>query len=372
MTDVLIICGGTGGHLSPGIAVAEELQARKYTSLLCISQKSIDSAIIAKYKTLNFESFSGRGFSGGLWGRLLFFYRLVLSLPKIAQIIILHKPSVLLLFGGYLSVGFGLMGILFHRTLVLHEANSKPGKAVRLLKRFARRVYLPKGVSLRSIKKSKLRNHGYPLRKEMVLMEKAAARAQIGIAGEGPLLVVIGGSQGAEIFNKWVIDNFNRLTEDGISIYCITGLNNGLESRDVSLNQRGETVTISLVPFSDQMSAVLSAADLLVSRAGAGAIAEIIRCQVPSILVPYPYAADNHQLYNAKMHETLGGGIVLEQTDMDRLYDEIKALIYNYSLLEQIQINLVNLERQSASELIVDDLESMVDLKNDAIQNEAF
>lgn len=372
MTDVLIICGGTGGHLSPGIAVAEALQARSYSSLLCISQKSIDSAIIAKYKTLNFESFSGKGFSGGLWGRFLFFYQLVHSLPKIARIILAHKPKVLLLFGGYLSVGFGLMGILFYRTLVLHEANAKPGKAVRLLQRFAKIVYLPKGVHMPSIKKPKLRNHGYPVRKEITWMEKTAARAQIGISGDGPLLVLIGGSQGAEIFNKWVMDHFQRLTEDGISIYCITGLNNGLESRDVSVNQRGESVTITLVPFSDQMSAVLSAADLLVSRAGAGAIAEMIRCQVPSILIPYPYAADNHQLYNARMHETMGGGIVLEQSNIDRLYDEIKVLIHNHRLLEQIQINLVNLERQSAAELIVDDLESMIDLKKDATQNKVF
>ena len=371
MTDVLIICGGTGGHLSPGIAVAEVLQARNYTSLLCISQKSIDSAIIAKYNRLKFESFSGKGFSGGLWGRLLFFYQLVFSLPKIAQIILVHKPKVLLLFGGYLSVGFGLLGVLFNRTLVLHEANAKPGKAVRLLQRFAKRVYLPLGVNMPSIKKAKLGNHGYPVRKEIAWMEKAAARSQIGIAGDGPLLVFIGGSQGAEVFNKWVMNNFNRLTEDGISIYCITGLNNGLESYDVSVNKRGESVTINMVPFSDQMSAVLSAADLVVSRAGAGAIAEIIRCQVPSILIPYPYAADNHQLYNARMHETLGGGIVLEQSNMDRLNDEIKALIHNHRLLEQIQINLANLERQAASELIVNDLESMVDLKKNATQNKA-
>jgi UDP-N-acetylglucosamine--N-acetylmuramyl-(pentapeptide) pyrophosphoryl-undecaprenol N-acetylglucosamine transferase len=172
--------------------------------------------------------------------------------------------------------------------------------------------------------------------------------------------VVIGGSQGAQVLNKWVIDHFEQLSEEGISIYCISGLNNGLESHDVSTNSRGESVTIKMVSFSDNMAAVLSAGDLVVSRAGAGAIAEITRCEVPSILVPYPYAADNHQFYNAKIHESLGGGILLDENNLEKLYEEVKEMISNYSLLEQISLNLKNLNAVNASEEIVDDLQAVI------------
>ena len=360
MTDVLIICGGTGGHLSPGIALAEELKSRDFSSRLCISQKSIDTAIAHKYEHIGFERFSGKAFSGGLFGKLQFFQQLICSLPKIYRMIRGEKPKVMVLFGGYLSVGFGLLGTVLNVKIVLHEANGKVGKAVRLLQGFAYRIYLPRSVMIKEVKKSKVRHAGYPLRKEMLSMDKSEARKQLGLECEGTLLVVIGGSQGAQVLNKWVIDHFEQLSEEGISIYCISGLNNGLESHDVSTNSRGESVTIKMVSFSDNMAAVLSAGDLVVSRAGAGAIAEITRCEVPSILVPYPYAADNHQFYNAKIHESLGGGILLDENNLEKLYEEVKEMISNYSLLEQISLNLKNLNAVNASEEIVDDLQAVI------------
>jgi UDP-N-acetylglucosamine--N-acetylmuramyl-(pentapeptide) pyrophosphoryl-undecaprenol N-acetylglucosamine transferase len=360
MTDVLIICGGTGGHLSPGIALAEELKSRGFSSILCISQKSIDTAIVSKYAHIDFERFPGKGFAGGLLGKLKFFQQLIFSLPRIFGIIRKEKPKILVLFGGYLSVGFGLMSILLNVKFALHEANGRTGKAVRLLQVFADRIYLPKSVVVKDIKKSKVANVGYPLRKEMMVLDKIKARRQLGLDCEGTLLMVIGGSQGAQVLNKWVIDHFEHLIEQGVSIYCISGLNNGLESYDVSINSRGESVTIKMVPFTDNMAAVLSAADLVVSRAGAGAIAEITHCEVPSILVPYPYAADNHQYYNAKVHESLGGGVLLEEENIEKLCEEVHALISNHSLLEQINLNLINLNAVNASEVMVDDLLSVI------------
>ena len=365
MTDVLIICGGTGGHLSPGIALAEEFKSRGFSSTLCISQKSIDTAIAQKYGHIGFERFPGKGFSGGLLGRLQFFQQLIFSLPKVYRMIRNKKPKVMVLFGGYLSVGFGLVGMLLNVKIVLHEANGKAGKAVRLLQGFAYRIYLPKSVMFKEVKKSKVRHAGYPLRKEMISMDKNEARRQLGLECDGALLVVIGGSQGAQVLNKWVIDHFEQLIKEGISIYCISGLKNGLESHDISTNSRGELVTIKMVPFSDNMAAVLSAADLVVSRAGAGAIAEITRCEVPSILVPYPFAADNHQFFNAKIHESLGGGILLDENNLEKLYEEVKVLISNHSLLEQISLNLMNLNAVNASEEIVDELQSVIREKED-------
>ena len=104
-------------------------------------------------------------------------------------------------------------------------------------------------------------------------------------------------------------------------------MNNGLESEDQILNEEDESIFIKMVPFSSNMAAVMSAGDLLISRAGAGSIAEIIRCKVASILIPYPYAADNHQMINARMHESLGAGVVLDQNDLENLTQIIIFLL---------------------------------------------
>ena len=358
MTDVLIVCGGTGGHLAPGIALAEELNSRDYSTQLYISEKSIDGAIIEKYKALNFACIPGSAFSNGLLGRLNFIYKLICSLPKIIFALRKNKPQVIVLFGGFLSLGFGLVGFLFKQKIILHEANCRVGKAVKVLKNFADRVYLPEGVHLKKLPQAKLRHYGYPLRKEIKRINKDQARSILGVETKGKLLVVIGGSQGAEVLNNWVIDHFKILAGMGVSIYCITGLNNGLESEDQILNEEDESIFIKMVPFSSNMAAVMSAGDLVISRAGAGSIAEIIRCKVASILIPYPYAADNHQMINARMHESLGAGVVLDQNDLENLIEEVRQLISNDTVLDQFKINLENMARLDSSVAIVDDLEA--------------
>ena len=139
------------------------------------------------------------------------------------------------------------------------------------------------------------------------------------------LLLVLGGSQGASSLNKWVKNNLAQLAEDGISVYCLTGLREQ-NSGTVQLEGiGGETITSRFVSFSDQMHILMSAANLVISRAGAGSIAEIIKCRVPSILIPYPYAADGHQHANANYLEAKGGGLVcLEENINDKLLLEVR------------------------------------------------
>ena len=117
--------------------------------------------------------------------------------------------------------------------------------------------------------------------------------------------------------------------------------------------------SVKFVPFSDQMGDVVSAADLIISRAGAGSIAEIIRCRAPAILVPYPYAADNHQEANARLHERQGDGIVLNEKDLDKLLGEVKSLIFNDWMLSKFKLNLSRLDQFDSAERIADDIESL-------------
>ena len=122
------------------------------------------------------------------------------------------------------------------------------------------------------------------------------------------------------------------------------------------MGKSGADITATFVPFSSSMGDVISAADLIVSRAGAGSIAEIIRCRAPSILVPYPYAADDHQKANALAHEREGAGISLSQDKLSELSSEVCDLIFNDCLLAKFKSNLERLDRFDSSERIADDL----------------
>lgn len=361
MSKVMIACGGTGGHLSPGIAVAEVLQERKHECLLLISEKQVDSRLVGKYGHLNFMAAPGRAFTGGLWQRLKFFGSLFSSFLFARKLIRSEAPDLVLLFGGYLSLGLGLAARFAGVPVAMHEANCVPGRSTRMLKRIASRVYLPDGVRLTNVPPGLVRYYGYPVRAEIRHILKAEAAQKLKIKVAKKLLVVIGGSQGAKSLNDWVVQNFEFFARDGISVYCVTGLGNSSSATIREVGHNGSEVTATLVPFSDQMGDVISAADLVISRAGAGSIAEIIRCRAPAILIPYPYAADDHQHANARMHEQHGAGMVLEPDHLDQLKDEVDELIFNDALLAKFKLNMERLDRFNSSERIASDLEALCD-----------
>jgi len=359
MSKIIIACGGTGGHLAPGIAVAETLQAKGHNCCLLISQKQVDSTLIVKYGHLNFYKTPGLPFYGGFFARFKSAWSIVSGYLFSRKLLRKEDPDLVLLFGGFLSVGLGVASRIAGVPIALHEANCCPGKSIRLIKRLATRIYLPDGVRLKGVLSSRVRYLGYPVRADIKHVLKADAWRRLGLKIPHKLLVIIGGSQGASALNDWVIHNFSDLAESGVSVYCVTGLGKSSKSTIHEVNERGDDITATLVPFSDCMGDVISSADLVVSRAGAGSIAEIVRCRAPSILIPYPFAADNHQEANARMHEQHGAGLVLDQSNIAGLKREIMELIFNDWLLSKFKSNLERLDRLDSCEEITKDLEGL-------------
>lgn len=355
MSKILIACGGTGGHLAPGISIAETLQGQGHECVLLISEKQVDSALIKKYDHLNFYKTPGRAFAGGLTTLVSSATSLLSGFFFSRKLLKEQQPDLVLLFGGFLSVGLGCAARLAGVPVSLHEANCMPGKAIRLLKRVATRLYLPDGVRMK-VPPERVRYYGYPVRQEIQHILKSEAWKRLGIEVPGKLLVIIGGSQGAEALNSWVTENFETLAEEGVSLYCVTGLGKGTQGEINHVNQQGQSITATFVPFSDRMGDVISAADLVITRAGAGSIAEIVRCRAPSILIPYPFAADNHQLANARAHEQHGAGIIVAQDDLGNLLDEVRVLIFNDWLLSKFKSNLERMDRFDSSTKIAEDL----------------
>lgn len=357
MSNFLISCGGTGGHLAPGISLAERLIEHGHQCWLIISKKEVDSRLTRDYPQLDFVRAPGAAFSFNPWRFVKFFIQQFQLLLFSFRLLRKTRPDTIVAFGGFTSVGIAIAGFIRGCPVAIHEANRKPGKATRYLRSLANRLYLPEGVQLAGVPLQSIKHFGYPLRKGIRRLPKESARRKMGIDVKGKLLVIMGGSQGAQALNEWVNMHFEKLGAEGISVYCVTGLGKGNNGVFEYRSDNGEAVKAYYTTFCDNMGHLLSSADLVLSRAGAGSIAELVQCHVPSALVPYPYATDNHQLANARFLEQLGCSVTIEQENMGDLFGEVIELIYNDWLLDKFRQNLQRLIRGNGAELIANDLE---------------
>lgn len=359
MSRFIISCGGTGGHLSPGISLAEGLRARGHETRLLISQKKVDARLSEKYPQLRFERMPGTGFAWHPWKLVKCAITQLQAFWFCLRLIRTMRADAVVGFGGFTSAPVVLAAWVSGVPCALHESNRVPGLAIRTLGRLAHRVYLPPGIRIAGVRASATRHVGLPVRREIVRQPRNAARAALGLDPNQRLLVLLGGSQGAAPLNDWARQQLPMLASEGIQVYVVTGLGKGDETVADLTTKAGAPVRAVFVPFCDRMAEVMSAADLVVSRAGAGTLAELIRCETPAILIPYPHAADDHQRANAAYFERQGGGIVVAQTQLGQLHAEVLDVIFNDWLLRKFRGNLQRMDRANALEVMLGDLEAI-------------
>lgn len=359
MRKAFIACGGTGGHLSPGIALAEELASREWACTLLISKKQVDSRLVEKYSQFEYEALSGSPFALRPLRFVRFLGNLARGTLKCYLRIRKEKPDVVIGFGGFLSMPAMLAGRLHGLPTVIHEANRIAGRVTRMVGPFARRIYLPEGVSIRTARSSRIRHLGMPVRREIQPISKPSARSKLGLHPNTKTLLIMGGSQGAESLNRWAEESLPSLAQEEIQVICLTG--GGGEDASFSFcSPKGQEVRSVFRRFSDDMATILSAADLAVTRSGAGSLAEMTRCRLPGILIPYPHSADDHQIANARNFESLGCGVQISQKGLENLLEEVKAIISDEGLLGTFQANLERADRTDVPGNMAQDIEEIV------------
>lgn len=366
MSRFVIACGGTGGHLSPGIALAEVLTARGHTATLFISQKRVDARLVEQYPHLALARVPGAPFglrpdvlarfllkqSQGLWFSWRFLRR--------------ERPAAIIGFGGFTNAAVVVAGRALGIPIALHEANRVPGRAVRRLASLASRVYLPPGVQLAARHAARTRHTGLPVRQEISRLPQAEARALLGVDPKQKLLVILGGSQGSSNLNQWVEAQLPAFAAAGVQVYCVTGLGKGAAGVRELRTASGAPVRAWFEAFSDRVGVLMSAADLVVSRAGAGTIAELVRCETPAILIPYPHAADNHQQANAEYLTEQGGAVLVADSALSGLAATVQALLAEETRLAGFRAALHRLAEVNCAELIARDLEEITTGKTPA------
>ncbi|MBE7539444.1 MAG: UDP-N-acetylglucosamine--N-acetylmuramyl-(pentapeptide) pyrophosphoryl-undecaprenol N-acetylglucosamine transferase [Opitutaceae bacterium] len=360
MSRFLISCGGTGGHLSPGIALAEGLVDRGHAVRILVSRKRVDARLIEKYANLEFDSIPGAGFSLRPSELARFLSQQALGFLKSVRLMRRFRPDAVVGFGGFTSAAFIAAGAMTGIPVVLHEANRIPGRAIRLMGRFARRVYLPAGVRLSSLSRNVVREAGLPVRREFKREDAREARLQLGLEESRPVVAVLGGSQGATALNDWARCELGVLGADGVQVYCVTGLGKGAPERIEIVSAAGDRVRHVFAPFCDRMATLLSATDLVVSRAGAGTLAELVRIGTPAVLIPFPFAADNHQDANADYFLQQGCGEVVSQDRLHTLTERVRSLLTTDGRRALFRSNLERLDRVDPLPSMITDLEEIV------------
>ena len=330
---ILIACGGTGGHLFPGIAVAESFLAQGHEPLLLISQKKIDSQASAKYPHLKFKVVPAIAKPATLSPKMLpFMIALWKSIQTSKAIIREFGADAVLGMGGFTSLPPVYAGHRLGKKTYVHDSNARPGKANILTSRFCTKVFIGLTPAAAFFKKE-TQLTGTPARPEILdLPTRAEAAARFELDPEKTTLLVTGGSQGALGLNQ-LIAKAAPLLPAHIQILHIAGPNDLPRIKEEHPVQRPG---YKLIGFCDQMPSAYALADLVITRSGASTLTEISLAALPSILVPYPYAADDHQTANAKVFSDAGAAKLIQQKDLtpESLAELLTELLTNHGALK--------------------------------------
>ena len=358
---LLVAGGGTGGHLFPGIAIADEVVRRGGGEVLFVgTSRGIETrAVPAAGYALETLQVSGLK-RMGLWGTLRGLLRLPLAMAKSFVILRRFRPDVVVGVGGYASGPVVLAAALSGYATAIQEQNSVPGITNRVLGKLVRAVFIAFEDAARFFPADKLQRLGNPVRQKIVAALEGAALAPP--PGGMLRILVVGGSQGARAVSELVVAAAPLLIEAGVdfSIVHQTGAAD-LERLSERYRALGLDGRVTVKAFIDDMAAAYAGADLVVARAGALTLAELAIAGKPAILVPLPTAADDHQSKNAARFAETGAAIMLDQRKASAkdLAAALTELARDRGRRTAMGAAMRGLSRPRAAQDIADSLEAM-------------
>jgi len=329
MTKLLIAASGTGGHIYPALSVVEALPDSWDVCWLGVDDRLEQAVLPKEYEliTIPVQALQARGIRGFLQR-----IKLCFSIVFVVRLLLRKKIEVVLTTGGYIAAPTIIASKLCRVPIILHESNAFPGKVTRLLGRFCDQVALGLPIAKEHLKNCNLIFTGTPVRSEFLYPNPLPSWTPTDIS---PLIVVLGGSQGAIGLNKMVRNILPSLLKKGYRVVHIIGTNDNLSGiNNPNLVEK---------TFTEEVAGLLHHADLVISRSGAGVLSEIAVCKTPAILIPYPYAADNHQDVNAAYVAQFGGALILhENVSADQpLLKAIVRLLDTYGTVNGQRNNLL-------------------------------
>ena len=356
----LIAAGGTGGHFYPGLALGKALLEKGRDVIFVIKKGSPNIKYLDKnelsYQEIDFVSMP-RGLNIIKW--FSFVLKFLKTLKQMRSLIKLTEPSYCIGMGGYISFPLVFVAYFMGYKTAIHDSNSRLGLANKICAKFADVVFL--GLPIKNGPKNAVLV-GTPIREEFhVRLSKAEQIYWEMKTDFGINLLIFGGSQGARKLNFAAAEAAKKLvaaTKGRLHIFHITGTRDFKEIESVY----GGAQNVEILPYAEDIYSLMKAAHIIIARSGASSLAEICALQKPSILVPFPYAADNHQYFNAKLFEDAGLSLLIQESNNleQDIFDSVKKLLSEPQHLKNMRASYNNLslpDPLQAAEKIVQHIE---------------
>lgn len=350
---ILITTGGTGGHIFPALVCKENLEKNGYEVIVCADEK------FAKYHKFDNQHIlvpSANFAHKSIIKLMLSVFILAFGFIKSLKIIMQVKPDIIFGFGGYASFPTLVAAAVLRKKIILHEANKVIGKVNRIF--LGRASFLTTGfkntLGIHQQYLTKVIFTGNPVRNEIIALKKQNKSDKINI-------LVIGGSQGARVFSKIIPEVIRKLSPEIRKNLILHQQSREEDIDKIKFQYKRNGIKCEIKSFFDDMNKRLSQADFLISRAGASTIAELIATETPSILIPFPSSADNHQYLNAKeIADAKASWLLIEEPHInDKLIKLITEIAINPEIIENYSKNLAKMKIDS-NQLIVESISKLI------------
>jgi UDP-N-acetylglucosamine--N-acetylmuramyl-(pentapeptide) pyrophosphoryl-undecaprenol N-acetylglucosamine transferase len=360
---VIISGGGTGGHIFPAIAIANSLRK---------ADPSIEILFVGAKGKMEMEKVPAAGYRiEGLWisgiqrkltlDNLSFPLKLVSSILKSRRIIRSFKPDVVVGVGGFASGPLLFAAAQMKIPTLIQEQNSYPGITNRLLAKRVNRICVAYEGMQRFFPREKIILTGNPVRQDVVNLEGKRARGleEFNLSAGQGILLVVGGSQGALSINRCIKDGLGRLTGSGIQVIWQTGKSFYQEASDFVRSQGYASVRV--LDFISRMDLAYAVSDVVVSRAGASAVSELSLVRKPCILVPYPFAAEDHQTKNAVALVNHNAALLIQDSEAGRhLVNNVLYLFSNEDKRNELRENISRLGITNSADVIANEVLGLI------------
>lgn len=354
---VIISAGGTGGHIYPALAIVNKIKEHEPDSeFLYIGTHNRMEKDIVPQKGIPFETIEIYGFNRhNLFKNFKVVNALIKSRKKCNKLIKEFNPDIVIGVGGYVTVPvISCAHKLGYKTFI-HEQNSIPGKANKYLSKKVNKIGISMKSTLKDFPKAKIVFTGNPCSEDA---KKVApiSKSSLGLSEDKKLVLIVMGSLGASSVNEVLVDMLPKV-KDSYEIVFVTGKK---DYDEISKNVFPSNVKV--LPYIDGMAGLMKNTDLIVTRAGASTLSEIIALKVPSILIPSPYVPNNHQYINALDLVNVGGADIIEEKKLNSevLLEKIESLLNDTIKLDNMKNNLSSLGVENSAEIIYNTLKDII------------
>ncbi|MEG1500705.1 MAG: undecaprenyldiphospho-muramoylpentapeptide beta-N-acetylglucosaminyltransferase [Clostridiales bacterium] len=362
----VITGGGTGGHIYPALAIAQGLKEVMGAEILYLGGKDTMENRLAPLAGFKFSPVDCRGLQGLSWQSIKALYHNLKGQKEAKIILQAFTPDIVIGTGGYVAAPVVLAAAALGIPSMIHEQNAFPGKANRLLSRKVDRVCLTFTAAGKHFPaKSKMTLTGLPVRQEILLAQREASLQKLGLRDDKPVFLITGGSQGARTINDAVVPAMEELLAAGLQVVHITGPKNYASVRQ-KLAKTGvfDYKGLILLPYLDKIESALAAADLVLARAGASFLSEMLCRGLPGILIPYPYAAGNHQEENARSLQEAGAALIIKDNCLNK-----ESLLAHVLFLLKDRQKLTEMSAAARALAMPDALDNILKIAEELIKN---